>query len=472
VIHVPILRRGEPYKSLDTDTVVHFSTGEPMAEVSQANPGLIDRDLRKSAEARAALLDIPCADLIAILKNAAELFMTADLPLGDDTQSPDDFVRQQSGSTGLPEHMCRKNMEKNHFVLTQMEPVLDGLTRGLDLRVLDDGYGEDDAGRMLSYMAESDVLGLVLPSNSPGVHALWLPVLALKVGLVLKPGPQEPWTPYRMAQAFFKAGIPIASISLYPGGPDAGAAVLRGCERSVIFGGTPTVERYATDSSVQAHGPGFSKIFLGDDCVDDWERYLDVMVDSVLINSGRSCISCSGVWVSRHGREIAEAMAERLGPVAPKPPSDPDSALAAFTNPAVAEQISATIDKDLAAGGEDVTAKYRDGARLVSEERCAYLRPTLIYCDSPEPPLANTEYMFPFVSVVACPQDQMLERSGGTLVGTCITGDEGFIRRAIGSRKIDRLNIGPIPTIKINWLQPHEGNLVDFLMRPRAFQKL
>jgi hypothetical protein len=35
---------------------------------------------------------------------------------------------------------------------------------------------------------------------------------------------------------------------------------------------------------------------------------------------------------------------------------------------------------------------------------------------------------------------------------------------------IDRLNIGPIPTIKLNWLQPHEGNIVDFLYRARAFQ--
>jgi len=32
------------------------------------------------------------------------------------------------------------------------------------------------------------------------------------------------------------------------------------------------------------------------------------------------------------------------------------------------------------------------------------------------------------------------------------------------------LNIGPIPTIKLNWLQPHEGSIVDFLFRARAFQ--
>jgi hypothetical protein len=28
-------------------------------------------------------------------------------------------------------------------------------------------------------------------------------------------------------------------------------------------------------------GPGFSKILLGDDVVDQWEKYLDIMADSV-----------------------------------------------------------------------------------------------------------------------------------------------------------------------------------------------
>jgi hypothetical protein len=35
---------------------------------------------------------------------------------------------------------------------------------------------------------------------------------------------------------------------------------------------------------------------------------------------------------------------------------------------------------------------------------------------------------------------------------------------------IDRQNLGPIPTIALNWLQPHEGSIVDFLFRARAFQ--
>jgi acyl-CoA reductase-like NAD-dependent aldehyde dehydrogenase len=469
ILNIPISRWGQPYTSLDTEDVVHFITGETLARVSQANTGLLGRDMRLAERARNVLTEIPVADLIAMIKKAADLYLNATLPMGDGVQTPDDFARQQSASTGLPEHMCKANMSKNHFVLSNMDKILDSLTRGLDLNILTRGYGIESRGVMVSYQAQAPVLGLVLPSNSPGVHTLWLPVIPMQIGLLLKPGPQEPWTPYRMAAAFTEAGVPREAIAIYPGGGEMGAEVVRRSNRTMIFGGTPTVERYRGDPRVQVHGPGFTKILLGDDVVDEWEKYLDVMVDSVFLNSGRGCINCSGVWASRHTMEIAEALADRIGPVAPRPPEDPEASLAAFTVPGAAKAIWKSIESGLhETGVEHVTAKF--GPRLVEKQRCGYLRPVVIHSDSPDRTLANTEFMFPFVSVVTCPQDEMLGRIGGTLVGSAITYDEKFQRELVNATHIDRLNLGPVPTVQLDWLQPHEGNIVEFLFRPRAFQ--
>src|SRR6266851_4432593 len=363
MLHIPILRWGQPYTSIDVDPVVHFATGEAIANVSRANGGLIQRDLRKAQRARDVLREIPIDDLIARLGTAGELYMNATLAMGDGTQTPDEFARAQSASTGLPERMCRANMKKNAFVLAEMRAILTSLTRGLAFDVLSSGHGEE-RGVPISFQAQSPVVGLVLPSNSPGVHTLWLPVIPLQIGLVLKPGPQEPWTPYRMAEAFFQAGIPHEAISVYPGGGDVGAAVLDSCGRVKIFGSTETVKRYRGNARVQAHGPGFSKILLGDDQVDRWEQFLDVMVDSVFLNSGRGCINCSGIWASRHSGAIADALAGRLAKVQPLPPDHPDASLAAFTVPGTADAISQAIDADLLAPGvSDVTAKYRDQPR-------------------------------------------------------------------------------------------------------------
>jgi acyl-CoA reductase-like NAD-dependent aldehyde dehydrogenase len=321
----------------------------------------------------------------------------------------------------------------------------------------------------VSYQDQSPVLAAVLPSNSPGVHTLWLPAIPLQLGLVLKPGPQEPWTPYRIFAAFTEAGVPREAFSLYPGEAEAGAAVLEACDRAMIFGGSATVERYRGNPKVQAHGPGFSKILLGDDVVDEWESYLDLMVESIYLNSGRGCINCSSVWSSRHTREIADALAARLGPVEALPPNDPKAGLAAFTVPGMGAAVWKQIEKDMqGAGVTHVTERY--GPRLVEHQRASYMRPTILHCQSAEVPAANTEYMFPFASVVNCPQAEMLRRIGATLVGTVITSDQAFRDAAANATNIDRLNLGPIPTTKLNWLQPHEGNLVDFLYRNRALQ--
>jgi hypothetical protein len=94
----------------------------------------------------------------------------------------------------------------------------------------------------------------------------------------------------------------------------------------------------------------------------------------------------------------------------------------------------------------------------------------VVHCESADAAIAQKEYMFPFVSVVQCEQSRMLERIGSTLVGTAITCNESFRAQLMDAVNIDRLNLGPVPTTQLNWLQPHEGNIVEFLFRARAFQ--
>jgi acyl-CoA reductase-like NAD-dependent aldehyde dehydrogenase len=203
--------------------------------------------------------------------------------------------------------------------------------------------------------------------------------------------------------------------------------------------------------------------------VDRWPDYLDLMVESIYLNSGRGCINCSVIWASRHTREIALALAERLGPIEALPPDDSKAGLAAFTVPGMGAAVWKQIEQDMKLPGvTHVTEKY--GPRLIEQRRASYLRPTILHVESPESPAVQTEYMFPFSTVVQCPQSEMLKRIGATLVGTVITNDETFRQAATNATNIDRLNLGPIPTTKLNWLQPHEGNLIDFLFRNRALQ--
>ncbi len=471
MLHIPILRKGRPYRSVELARAVHHKTKEPLVEISQANSGLIRRDLLDQAGMRAPLLERSASELIELTKRAAEHFAKDALPLGEATQTPEDYVAQVSATTGMPYPLIRRNVQKIHGVLSQIDVMISGLTRNLDLAILDQGLGEA-GGHALSFIPRCDALGVVLPSNSPGVHSLWAPAIAMKVALVLKPGSAEPWTPFRLVQAFLKAGAPPEAFGYYPADHAGGGEILRRCGRGIMFGDVGATTRWQNDSRVEVHGPGYSKVLLGPDLVDDWEKYLDVMVASIAENSGRSCVNASGVWVTRHAAAIAEALADRLAKIEPRAAEDEKAQLAPFADPRVPERISKMIDEMLREpGARDVSAAKRGSGRAVSWQGCSYLLPTIVECENGDHPLANREFLFPFASVVTLRPEEIPERLGPTLAVTAITEDPALIRKLVASPLLHRLNLGAIPTLHISWDQPHEGNLFEHLYARRALQR-
>ncbi|MGZ5436040.1 MAG: aldehyde dehydrogenase family protein [Pyrinomonadaceae bacterium] len=471
MLQIPILRKGEPYTSLDVVRVPHHRTREPFVEISQANAGLIRRDLLDQRSARAALTQFSTAELVEICARAADYFLNEVLPLDAMPQSPDDYVRQVSATTGLPHTLARRNMQKIRTMLAEMGRVLHGLTRNLDWEILDRGFGEFD-GHALSFFPRGESLGAVLPNNSPGVHSLWIPAFALKIPLILKPGGTEPWTPFRIIQALIRAGAPREAFSFYPTDHAGAGEILRHCGRGMVFGDGSTTGIWEGDARIEIHGPGYSKIVIGEDCIDDWEQYLDVMVDSIAQNSGRSCINASGVWAPRHAEEISRALADRLSKIVPRRADDEEAQLAPFTDANVAARISTIIDQGLSEpGARDVSARFRGTGRLVEWEGCSYLLPTIIHCEDAEHPLANREFLFPFATVVKVNQDQIPESLGPSLVVTAITNDPKLVQKLVASPNVDRLNLGAVPTNHVSWDQPHEGNLFEHLYARRAFQR-
>ncbi len=471
--HLPALRRGRPYESLDQVSLLDHRTGVPLVTISQVNAGIIRKDLGRISESRAALKKFTTEQLIEISARAGDLFLNGTLPLGDKghTQSPQDYLLTLSATSGLPHVMVRRNMAKIHHALTHMRTVLNGLTRGLNLEILDRGYGVQ-SGTPISYYPTAQALGLVMPSNSPAVNSLWLPAIALKTPVIIKPGKEEPWTPLRLIQAFIAAGCPAEAFGFYPTDHEGAAEILKLCGRALIFGDKSTTERYANNPAIQLHGPGFSKILIGEDAIDHWPDYLDLMAGSIADNGGRSCINASAIVVPRHAAAIADALAQKLGPITPLPAADENARLSGFANVKMADSIDATIEADLKVpGAVDVTAKYRNGPRKVAFEGGVYLRPTIVLCDSFKHPLANREFLCPYASVVEVPQKEMLAQIGPSLVVTAITCDPVFTDQLLESPLIERLNLGPISTMQISWDQPHEGNMFEFLYKRRSIER-
>jgi acyl-CoA reductase-like NAD-dependent aldehyde dehydrogenase len=468
---IPALRAGRAYESADAVEIRDVRTGIPLARAGTVNAGLIRRDLAKLDQAARALRAMGAAEIMRRMVHAADLFATASLPLGERAQSIDEYVRCLSAASGLPQTLVRKNVDKLTAALRQMPEILAGLLRGIDPAVLDRGWIPWN-GSVIAFAPVTTALGVLLPSNSPGVNGLWLPAIPLKTPVVLKPGREEPWTPYRLIQALVAAGLPAEAFSFYPADHAGADEILQGCGRAMLFGDEQTVARHAGNAAIQAHGPGWSKIVIGEDCIDRWPEYLDLCVSSILENGGRSCINASAVVVPRHADAVAEALAARLAAFEALPLDDDRAVLAAFANPVVAERISAMIDEGLRApGAADLTAAHRGEGRLVRESGAAFLLPTIIRCASFDHPLANREYPFPYASVVEVPQDRIPRAIGRSLVVTVVSSNEGLIRRLFDAPGVEHLHVGPIPTWQVRRDQPHEGNLFEFLYRQRGFQR-
>lgn len=463
-MQIPILRLGETYESADL-----VELNENLV-THTANPGLIRRDLLRIKEAKAALDAIPAETLADYCEVAAGLFMNAELPCGDAMQGPDDYVESLSALTRLPHTLVRMNMSKIHAAMSQIRTVIGGLTRGMPLEIFDRGI-TSVGGLEVNYYPATSSLGVSLPSNAPAVNSLWLPALVMKIPVLLKPGREDPFTPLRIVQAMIQAGFPKEAFGYYPTTHEGGDTLLTSCGAGISFGSDVTVRKYAPFKNIQVHGTGRSKILIGEDYIDRWEEYLDVLVTSIAANGGRSCINTSAILVPSRRDEIAGALAAKLAEIQPLARDDSKALLCGFANTALAEGIDGMIEGLLEEkGARDVTADHRAGSRKVEAFDQTYLCPTLIACDDKNHSLANTEFMFPYASIVEMPQSEMLANIGETLVVSAFTEDKDWIQELMLSPDIERLNIGPFPTNRVQWEQPHEGNLFEFLYHRRAIQ--
>ncbi len=375
MIQLPVLRWGQPYTCMEVDDVVHFSTGEPIARVSRANGGLIGRDMRKAQRAREVLREIPIDDLIARVGAAGELYMNATLPMGDGSQTPDEFAKAQSASTGLPERMCRANMKKNGFVLAEMRRILTSLTRGLVVRRAVVG------ARRRARRSDQ------LPGAEPGARPRAAVELARRAHAVAADHPDADRPRAQAGPAGTVDAVPHGRSVLpgrasrakrsrsIPAEPDVGAAVLEHCERAL------DLRRHGDGRSLsrQRQGAGARSWLLEDPPRRRRGRQLGevprLMVESVFANSGRGCINCSGIWASRHTREIADALAKRLAAVRPLKPDNPDASLAAFTIPGAADAISQPDRREPAGARRhrrhrDASATARASSRTGSPTTC------------------------------------------------------------------------------------------------------
>ena len=469
VLHIPILRHGRPYESLEKEGLYSFD-GRLLAQVSMANPGLIEWDRGLTQMSADVLRSMSTRDVLNLCAQAADIFVHDDLSLdfADAVQTPDDYVKSVSSTTGLPQVFCRTHMERVRQALLNLEQSLYGLTRGLSPEDLDRGTATID-GFAMRHVHKANCLAAVLPSNAPGVNALWFPAIGLRTPVAIRPGHADPWTPLRLIAALMKAGFPKEAFSFYPSPHGGSHALVRSRQSAMVFGGDETVSLYAGRASVELHGSGQSKLIFGPDECGDWSRHLDLIERSVLYNGGRSCINASTIVVSEGAEKLANLLAERWSGIGAKPLNDPEAKLAGFVDPKVAQALNDWVSEALKEpGARDASQQVRQSDRLVEAHGLSFLLPTVVECSSAHHPLSQVERPFPLVSIVQLPSEEIADWLSYSLAVTVVSQDSELLQSLVQSERIGNIHVGAVPTTHKDWGQPHEGNLFELLMRRSA----
>ncbi len=456
---IPALRFGERYTSLTQHPIIDLGSGEQLGSLSQVIEAMIATDCQRGGRMKRALdilQRIPVRERIKMSCDAAAFFRNATLDGGGVPQTPLEYIETLARVSGLSHRLALDNTGRICDALHQTEAIMNGLSRGLPLDIYDTGFGVQ-GGANVRINPRIPALGCLMPNNSPGVNVIWLIALAFGIPVLIRPGSSEPLTPYRLIQAHIAAGYPEEVFGFYPCDHAAANRIPTLTGGAIVFGSDKTVQQWANNPLVHIHGAGYSKVFIGDDLIDDWESLIPELVINVAANSGRSCFAASRICVPRHGQKIADALAVKLSQMVPLPLHHREAVLSAMAMPTVAKAVDGSISELLLTpGARDASAPYRC-TRLVTFEGRTYLLPTVIQCDSNSHPLANQEFLFPYVAVVECSTDDAFAQMGFTLSLAVYTKDDALKERTLKSQA--RLVSINVPTVSLDRKQPHEEEL-------------
>ncbi|GAQ51380.1 aldehyde dehydrogenase family protein [Streptomyces acidiscabies] len=449
-VHLDALGPGGPYRTRMPGAVTDVS-GAEVALLSLVPPVYVDRALAALRRAEA----VPVADVDSLLGAAAEEFATGTVG-GLGVRAYEHLVSRTSGTPLTVVRAATRGTAR--FVALARSSAEQGRPRGTVAGRRDPASG---AGRAV-WARRGEVFAVSASGNHPGVHRLWLEALALGYRVAVRPSRREPFTPHRLVAALHRAGVRQDQLVLLPTDHHTAGTLIRGADRTVVYGGDEVVARYARDPRVLPQGPGRSKILVTADT--DWREHLDTIVGSVADEGGTACVNATAVLVEGDPAPLAEAVAARLSSLPGLPPQDVRAVL-----PVVPLDRARALDsylRSVAAG----TRAWLGGDGIVDDlgDGSAVLRPAVHQVASAGAAQLRTELPFPCVWVAPWSRADGIAPLRDTLVLSALTRDRALLDALLAEPTVANLHTGDHPTYWMAPGVPHDSYLSDFLMRGKA----
>lgn len=442
-----------PYRSHKREAITD-TAGAVVAELSIVPTLFVSRTM--SAQRKVAPL--PLAQRRDALTVAARIFRDHTI----DGMTFAEYVDVASHVAGLPISVMFAGAEQ---VGSALAGALEAARHALPAGDTEDWRDERTGAGSGVWVRRGDVFAVHAAGNHPSVHGAWPQALALGYRVAVRPSRREPFTGHRVVAALLEAGFRHEDVVYLPSDYAGADEIIRSADLSMVFGGQNVVDKYSSDATVLANGPGRTKILITAE--QDWRAHLDVIVDSIASAGGMACQNASAVLVEGDPAPLAHAIADRLSTLQPLPISDPRAVLPTMRLDD-ARAMAAVVAKKAAGatpllGADQIVADLGDGY--------AALRPSVHVLQRPIVDTINTELAFPCVWVSGWTRADGIEPLRNSLVLNVISDDEALIDQLLHEPTIGNVYTGDVPTHHMSQYLPHDGYLGEFLMRSKGFVK-
>lgn len=461
-------KKSDPYRT----TSVESYRGNKIAEIERFPTVKINSALEKNRKSKNNLQDTDIDQVIEIMQEAGNIFKKQSL--GPGNMSFEEYAENVSKSTGLPIKNVRRSADIIQNSFKEIRSSLAAQSPMGDIKALDKGYYTISTGQKAGYVRKGENLGILAPGNHPSVISLALISYASKYPIAISPSDKEPFTPARVVKALYKAGSPENTIYMLPGDREVGSKIVEDSDRAIGFGGNTLKSKYSDRSDIKVHGPGNSKIFVDKGFEDD-EAVYRMMEEAMMRDGGRGCINMSHILTTGNAEEIADKMASKVIDNQILMPTSEDAVIPASPSPKRAKNINQLIQQDLtSSNAKDISRKLRDNKeRLVQKNGATFLRPTVLLLEENAVTEGNRlfkEYPFQYCTVTEISEDKLDDKLSDTLTLSMFTNDEEKIEAALRDPSIEKVYASQVTTCDIDLNEPHEGYLLDFLFKKKAFR--
>ena len=318
-------------------------------------------------------------------------------------------------------HMLEEHIDELSRTITQengktfteakaeMRRTIENVEVACGIPMMMQGHNLEDVARGIDEMMIRQplgVVGIITPSNFPGMTPFWFLPYAIATGnsVVLKPSERVPLTMQRILPLFEKAGLPKGVLNLVNGGRTAAETLIDHPKvRAISFvGSTPAARAVyaragASGKRAQCQGGAKNHVVVLPDA--DMEMATQIISDSAFGCAGQRCLAVSvAVTVGEAQKHFRDAIAESAAKLRVGNGLDEEVQM----GPVITQQSKSRIESLIGRGNDQGAKVVLDGrgAKISGYEQGSFLKPTILDAVPATSELTDTEIFGPVLSLV------------------------------------------------------------------------